>query len=132
MDVGVKTIQDHSLRISEDGFDILVRLNYHRSIPLSCIENISLQVNNHTISHDNMTLTINKHTYTVDELPDLIDEFWYVQDAIKLHISQPRAVWLGYHYNVNVELSFRLPDVVIGDEQLLQNTGTCSSILVAY
>jgi hypothetical protein len=95
MGTAMKIIQDDSLRVVEGGYEVQVRLNWYRSLPLSCVEKVTLALDGKLVDSEKIRFGINGHEYKLEELDDLVEEFWFVQDSAILRVLQPGAVTKG-------------------------------------
>lgn len=74
----MKLIEENSLRVTEDGFEVKARLMWYRSLPLSCVESISLAVDGEMIDSEAIRLGVNDELYALDKLNELVDRTWNV------------------------------------------------------
>jgi hypothetical protein len=131
MGAAVRLVEDDSLRATADGYEIRVRLNWYRSLPLSCIEKVALSLDGQPVAADALRFGINGHSYRLDELPELVEEFWFVQDSAKLIVQQPGKVIRGKAHSLDVEIALRFPYIAIGPGKYLVNTTTSAATQVA-
>lgn len=114
MGSATKIIQDDSLRATADGFEIEARLNWYRSLPLSCVEIVSLSLDGKQVDPGKILFGINGHQYRLEELDELVEEFWFVQDSAILRVLQAGAVARGETHTIEVEISLRFPYIPVG------------------
>lgn len=131
MGSAVKIIQDDSLRAVEDGYSVEVRLNWYRSLPISCVETLRLSLDGEAVQPEQILFEINDHAYRLAELPEKIEEFWFVQDSAVLHVQQPDKVALGETHTVEAEIALRFPYIQIGPTRFLTNTTRCTDTQTA-
>ncbi len=86
------TIQDNllgegSLRATEAGFDLAIRLPWYRSLPLSTVEPAELRINSQPVDLSRVQLRINGKTIASSELPERTNELWFVLDPLMLEIK---------------------------------------------
>jgi hypothetical protein len=124
MGTSFRIVEDDSLRVTEGGYEVGIRLNWYRSLPLSCVETVRLALDGTWVDPDMIRFRINNHDYRLSELAEQLEEFWFVQDAAILHIDQPGKVATGESHTIEVEIGFRAPYIPIGPDQYLFNTGT--------
>lgn len=119
MPFAVSLIEENSLRTTTDGFEVKVRLNWYRSLPLSCIENIRLVIDGQEISVDALSFKVNDHSYPVKELADKSGEYWYVQDSGIVQAQFSGIVAAGGSYHIEAEITIRAPYILIGPGKFL-------------
>jgi hypothetical protein len=119
MGTAMKIIQDDSLRVVEGGYEVQVRLNWYRSLPLSCVEKVTLALDGKPVDSEKIRFGINGHEYKLEELDDLVEEFWFVQDSAILRVLQPGAVTKGETHTVEVEITLRFPYIPVGSGKFL-------------
>lgn len=119
MPFAVPLIEENSLRSTADGFELKVRLNWYRSLPLSCVENIRLVIDGEEISTDALSFAINGHSYPVREFADKSGEYWYIQDSGVVQAQLPGKVAAGGSYTVEAEITIRAPYILIGPGKFL-------------
>lgn len=122
----VPLVEDNSLRVTDDGFEVQLRLPWYRSLPLSCIEKIQLTLDGQIVDTSLLRFGVNDRQFSLAELDDLVEEFWFVQDSAKLRVLQPGQLASGESHNVEVELTLRFPYIPIGPGKFLINTNKYS------
>lgn len=127
----VKLIEDNSLRATDRGYQVQLRLNWYRSLPVSCVERVHLAVDGQTIDPEAILFGVNGHQYRLDELAGLVEEFWFVQDSAQLIVQQPGKVQPGESHSINLELALRFPYIPIGPGRFLTNTNKQTTTQVA-
>jgi hypothetical protein len=132
MGASVQIIEDNSLKVVDDGFEIGVRLNWYRSLPVSCIENLKLSVDGQPVPSEQITFGINGHAFRLDELNDLVEEFWFVQDSARLHVHQSGKIASGESHAVEAEIALRFPYIAIGPGKFLTNPTRCIQTMIAH
>ena len=96
----VKIVEDNSLRATADGYQVEIRLNWYRSLPLSCVEEVRLSLDGQLVPPEKIRFAINGHEYRLDELPRLGEEFWFVLDPAVLQVHDPGKVASGERHTV--------------------------------
>ena len=121
MGMGVQLVEDNSLKVNDHGYQINVRLNWYRSLPLSCVQNIKLCVNGTQVPASDLRFAVNGQQYSLDEMKEKVEEFWFVQDAAQLQVNQNGAVTRGGSYKIEAEIALRFPYIAIGPGKFLVN-----------
>jgi hypothetical protein len=127
----VRLVEDDSLRVTESGYEIKLRLLWYRSLPLSCIEKIELALDGQPVEAGLLRFGINDKEFRLDELPDLVEEFWFIQDSASLSIRQPGKVRHGSSHLINLELALRFPYIPIGPGKFLTHVHRYSGSMAA-
>ena len=131
MGASVKLVEENSFCASDSGFEFKVRLNWYRSLPLSCIENLTVQLDGQTVDPKQIRLLVNECEHNLDELADIVDEYWFVQDSAKVRVKLPSRVRAGEEHTINVEIILRAPYIKIGPDRFLTMSSRYSSIQTA-
>lgn len=131
MGASVQLIVEDSLRVRPDGFAFDVRLNWYRSLPLSSVEIISVQLDGEPVPPGQIAVEINDHRYSPAELLEQSDELWFVQDYARLSIRQPGKVQAGQAYTLAAEIALRFPYMQIGPGKFLTNVTRAAATQVA-
>jgi hypothetical protein len=124
-------LDDDALRVAEDGFELDVHLNWYRSLPLSSLKTVDLNIDGEPIGRDEMTIVVNGSEYELDALADRWEEMWFVLDAATLRVRRPARVKRGDEAEVTVRLGNRIPYILIGPNQALEYVTERTKTLVA-
>ena len=128
----VRVVEDNSLRVTETGCEIKLRLKWYRSLPLSSIERLQLSLNGQPVDPRLIRLGVNGHQYQLEQLADLVEEFWFIQDSAILSVSQPGMVKQGESHKVDVELALRFPYIPTGPGKFLTRVNRYSDTQIAH
>jgi hypothetical protein len=79
------------------GFQLKIRLTSYRSLPLSCIEGIRLNVDGKDFESKDMVLTLNNYGHKLHELPNLSRVWWFILDYADLFVPSDTALSPGEH-----------------------------------
>ncbi len=131
MGTAMKIIQDDSLRVVEGGYQVEARLNWYRSLPLSCVEKVTLALDGRPVDPGKIRFGINGHEFKLEELDELVEEFWFVQDAAVLYVLQPGAVAKGETHTIEAEITLRFPYIPVGFGKFLTTPTKYASTQVA-
>lgn len=131
MGASLQLVDDNSLRATQDGYAVGVRLNWYRSLPLSCIEKVELALDGRPVGPSALRLEVNGRRYQLEELEDQVETFWFVQDSARLLVEQPGVVKEGETHTVEVEIALRFPYIPIGPDKFLVNTTRCTVTQIA-
>jgi hypothetical protein len=115
----INLIEDNSLKVTEDGFEVKARLLWYRSLPLSCVEKVSLAVDGEAIDSHAIWFGINDNLYPLDKLNELVDQIWFVQDPARLVVNQSGGVTRGQSYKIEAEIVLRAPYIMVGPGKFL-------------
>jgi hypothetical protein len=118
----MKQLIEGPLRRTGEGYEVAVRFDWYRALPLSCFE-FRLFVDGDEVPADRTRVHVNDRDYALDELPELYDEFWFVLDAARLRVTTAEPLRAGEH-DVAIDLRVRIPylfDEETGDVLTLDN-----------
>ena len=90
-------MRDHPARLE-------LRLNWYRSLPLSCVEAVELAIDGEPVT--DLRLRLQDFEAPVDELGDAVDAWWRVLDSAELVAGVD--VPAGDH-DVELAVSLRIP-----------------------
>lgn len=88
--------------------ELSVRLNWYRSLPLSCLERLEVTLDGAPLE---VTLELDGVRRLVPALPGEDERWWHVLDSARLHAALPRDLDGGRHV-VEVLLGTRIPYLV--------------------
>lgn len=131
MGLAVKLVEDDSLRVTPDGYEVQVRLPWYRSIPLSCIEQVRIALDGVWAEPEATSFGVNGATYRLADLAALPDESWFIIDPATVHVSSPGHLTTGEPHTVEVELAFRIPYIQVGPGTFLVRADRLSTTLIA-
>lgn len=90
------------------GYQLRIRLSYYRSLPLSCVEQVTLSVDDNEVPTSAITFCLNDKRFSLRQLCDLYGEWWDIVEDAKLEIDWPGGLPAGPH-DVEVSLVCRTP-----------------------
>jgi len=108
-----------AVRRTADGYEVDVHLAWYRSLPLSCVENVSVKVGGAASARDTLRVIKDGRALTLDDLAALPDEEWFVQDALTLRMPVDSPLSKGAETKVEVSLATRIPYIIIGPNMAL-------------
>lgn len=121
MGASVNLIRENSLQVVEEGYTFQIRLNWYRSLPVSCVDILNLKLDGEPVPLDHVRFEINDHAYTLDQLGDQYEEFWFVQDFAGVHVHQPGQIAAGETHTLDAEVALRAPYIAVGPGKFLTN-----------
>lgn len=126
-----KLIEDASLRANPKGFAFVARLDWYRSLPLSCVVDVKVKLDGREMERDSISLGINGHEYKLDDLQNQYEEFWFIQDGAMIAVNQPGLVAAGESHDIWVETTVFAPYIPVGPGKFLTMTSQLSSTQIA-
>jgi hypothetical protein len=115
----INLVEDNSLKVMDDGFELRARLLWYRSLPLSCVEKVSLAVDGEVIDPQDICFEINDHLYQLNELEELVDQTWFVQDSARIFVKKHGMISKGQEYKIDAEIVLRAPYISVGPGKFL-------------
>jgi hypothetical protein len=107
-------LSDDALTETVNGFDISIRLNWYRSLPLSSIESIKLKIDGESILPAQIRFELNGKVHQLNALKDLYKEWWFILDRAVLHVEQTSKVNQGKQHEVELAMGLLLPYILVG------------------
>lgn len=99
---------ESDVRRHGDGIAVSIQLPWYRSLWLSCVDDLAVQVNGIDIPKENLRFELQGHSYTVAELPEQWETLWFVADRPDVIIPLDPATAAGDRFDVQVTLTLRL------------------------
>ncbi len=81
----------------QEGYEVQVRLTSYRSLPLSCVEGLTLKVDGQEVSAENITFIMNGYSHSISELPQLSSIWWFILDTATLFVAHEGGLSAGVH-----------------------------------
>ena len=85
-----------------------LRLPWYRSLPLSCIQALDVNIDGQRTASDALLVRLNGQDHTLAEAASLHDTWWFVLDPIEVHAKTATSLAPGSH-RVGVALTLRIP-----------------------
>jgi hypothetical protein len=92
---------------SNAGVALDIRLNWYRSLPLSCVEAVGLTIDGTAVSSDRLELRLKDLQAPVGALGDATDVWWRVTESAAL-VARGEDLVAGPH-EVELVLALRIP-----------------------
>lgn len=89
------------------GFNLDLRINYYRGLPLSSVHKLEVTVDGKKIPEYLMLFQLHEKYFTLQELPAMYREYWGIKTPAHLRIFN-YGLEPGKH-NVSVRLEFKSP-----------------------
>lgn len=96
------------------GYIIKLVVTRYRSLPVSCIENLKLVVDQEPVADKDITVCINGKRFMVEQLKDLWAEYWNINTPAELQVLKKGGLAPGAHH-VKLSLKMRVPYVYEND-----------------
>jgi hypothetical protein len=120
-----RLIEDGSLAADADGFSFGVRLNWYRSLPLSSVAQLDVEVDGTPIQPDAVTfITEDGGAHQLEALADHPDDWWFLTDTARIRVEHPGGLAPGEH-QLAVTLGTRIPYVVMDPPDVLVVVDSC-------
>lgn len=105
------------------GFNLDLRINYYRGLPLSSVQKIKLFVDGKEISSDLMLFNLNGKFFTIEQLPKLYAEYWGIKQAAHLRVYNG-GLTEGVH-DVDINIEYKSPYMSFGPGIYGMIDGSC-------
>lgn len=131
MTLEASVLRPDALHATPSGYELEVHLPWYRSLPLSCLEDITLTIDGHEVTREDLHVQRGGHDYALTELADLVDEQWFVQDGLSVRVADDSPSPAGSTVAVQLELATRIPYIIIGPgAALVQRTRVDRKVVV--
>lgn len=108
------------LRLTEDGFELDIRIPWYRSLPLSSVQTIEVTVDGEPIAQEDISFQLYGERLALNELPSLFTTWWFILDPATLHIVHNGTLREGERHTVGLNLGFKIPYMMIGPNAFVQ------------
>lgn len=92
----------------DDGISVSVQIPWYRSLWLSAVDNVEVNVNGASIPRDKLRFELQGRSYTIDELPEQSETLWFLSDRPDIVIPLDEIPSAGDKLTVEVVLTMRL------------------------
>ncbi|GAB3301124.1 C-glycoside deglycosidase beta subunit domain-containing protein [Pseudoclavibacter terrae] len=92
----------------EDGISVSVQIPWYRSLWLSAVDNVEVNVNGVAIPKEKLRFELQGRSYTIDELPEQSETLWFLSDRPDIVIPLDEVPAAGDRLTVEVVLTMRL------------------------
>jgi len=130
MSLAATLLADDALREHDGGFELDVRLNWYRSLPLSSVATLELSVDVETVPRGEIAFVLNGSEHALDELAGRWEETWFVLDPATLRVRRP-LVRRGEAVEIRIRLGSRIPYLLIAPGTPLEVVSERTRTLVA-
>jgi F420-dependent methylenetetrahydromethanopterin dehydrogenase len=131
MTLEASVLRPDAVRATAAGYEVDVRLPWYRSLPLSCLEDVTVTVDGTVAARADVTLRHEGRELHPDDLADLVDEQWFVQDPLTVLVPDPAPATAGAEADVSVHVAVRIPYIIIGPgTALVQRTEVERKVVV--
>ena len=131
MTLEASVIKDDAARSTPSGYEVDVRIAWYRSLPIACLENLSVSINEQQFTADQISIRVNDALIPVNKAGELLDEWWFTQDPITAILPASTPLTSGETATVNVSLATRIPYIIIGpDTALVQRTDVSKEVTI--
>ncbi len=97
-DTGCRSLWENG---KKTGFCLNIRINYYRGLPISCVDEITLEIDGKPVEPETMSVQLNGKQYPYkfilsDDAPT--DEYWHHGDLLRILVAQPGGIPQGIHH----------------------------------
>jgi Domain of unknown function (DUF6379) len=107
-------LADDALTVTAEGFVLQIRSHWYRSLPLSSVNILTVNIDGEAVSPENIFFEVNDKIHPLHSLSSLHDEWWFILDAATLHIQSSAKFAAGTSHEVTLELGLLLPYILVG------------------
>ncbi len=131
MTLEAAVLRKEAVRAIPGGYDVDIHLPWYRSLPLSCVEGISISIGGKQTPGDQLRILYAGAELRLDELPELVNDWWFVQDALTVRVPDPSPLQPGTEAEASVHLATRIPYIIIAPgKALVQQTQVSNRVVI--
>ena len=120
-----------AVRATPAGYEVDVHLAWYRSLPLSCVEDVAINIDGRDVPREQLRVVVGGGELTLDQLADKVDDWWFVQDPLTVRVPDATPKAVGSEADVSVHLATRIPYIIIGpDRALVQQTRVSTKVVI--
>jgi len=120
-----------AVRATPEGYEVDVHLAWYRSLPLSCVEDVAINIDGRDVPREQLRVLVGGGELTLDQLADKVDDWWFVQDPLTVRVPDAKPKTAGSEADVSVHLATRIPYIIIGpDRALVQHTRVSNKVVI--
>jgi hypothetical protein len=119
MTLEASVLRPDAVHATPDGYRIDVHLPWYRSLPLSCLEDVTVRLGGEVADSGALHVRRDGRDLELADLPGLVDDQWFVQDPLQVLVADRSPVRAGGELDVEVTLAVRIPYIIIGPETAL-------------
>ena len=109
------------------GFNLDLRINYYRGLPVSSVEEIRLEIDGEEIPQDKILVSVNGKLFAIKQLKELYAEYWGIKTPMHLLIHDYR-IEDGEH-EVAVTVHHRSPYMKFGPNEYGMIDGSAKKVM---
>lgn len=102
------TLKNTYINGKVSGFQFDVKLGYYRGLYLSCVETLTLAVDEELIKEEDISFCLNGKEFGIAELPFLVSEFWLLNEVAQIKVRKTGGLQEGNH-DMDFQLMLRSP-----------------------
>ena len=119
MTLEASVLRDDSLRRTAEGYAIDLHLAWYRSLPLSCVEDVQIELGGTPAAPEGLRFLVGGESLRLTQLADRVDDEWFVQDPLTVTVPDPTPRDPGEEIELAVTMATRIPYILIGPQQAL-------------
>jgi hypothetical protein len=108
------------LRLTDDGFELDIRIPWYRSLPLSSVQTLDVTLDGQRIEPEAIHFQLYGERLALSELPNLFTTWWFILDPATLHVAYDGPLQPGERHTVELNLGFKIPYMMIGPNAFVQ------------
>lgn len=106
-------IRPDGLRAAGETLELQIRSHWYRSLPLSSLAVVGLDIDAETVPSDELTFRYEGHRYGFNELEQQSDAWWYITDPVTIEIPRAQAR-SGEEHRIRLDLGLSIPYIIVG------------------
>ena len=114
MGFDVAMLADDSLSTVPGGYVLTLRLPWMRSLPWSCVEDVSVAIDGHPSDASALAFELDGAPVPLPELAGRWRDYWVVGRPVRLLIGTETAKSPGSRVRLDLALRLRIPYLILG------------------
>lgn len=119
MTLEASVLGEQAVRGTAQGYEVHLRLPWYRSLPLSCLEDVSIAIGGRLAARDSLRVIRDGAALRLGELAGRVDDEWFVQDPLTIAVPAATRAKRGEGVDLEVTVTIRVPYIVIAPGKAL-------------
>lgn len=119
MTLEATVLSDHAVRGTAQGYEVDLGLPWYRSLPVSCLEDVSIALGGQAVARDDLRVVRAGRPLALGELATRVDDEWFVQDPLTVAVRSAAPPAKGQSVDLEVTVTIRVPYVLVGPGKAL-------------
>jgi hypothetical protein len=119
MTLEASVLGDGAVRATAQGYEVDLRLPWYRSLPVSCLEDVSISLGGQPAARDSLRVVRAGRPLALGDLAVRVDDEWFVQDPLTVAVQAAAPPAKGQAVELEVTVTIRVPYILVGPGKAL-------------